>query len=68
MARPANRDRLQKIYQAVDRHPGEKPAFLAGLLGLHRSDVTRALPALEEKGLYISEDERGGLWNFRRPK
>jgi hypothetical protein len=35
---------------------------------LNRSEVTRMLPALEDRGLYVSEDEKGRLWPFRKPK
>lgn len=65
MARPANHDRAKKIYRKIEEHPGKKLGFIARLLGLHRSEVTRSLPALEEKGLLLSEDEKGGLWPFK---
>jgi DNA-binding MarR family transcriptional regulator len=69
MARNPDDQRLQQMYEAVHRYPGERPGFFARLLGWSRSDVTRRLPALEERGLFLSEDERGGLWPFkhRRP-
>lgn len=66
MARKPQEERLERIYQSVEEHPGAKPGFLARLLGLERSEVTRALPALEEKGLLMYEDDRGGLWPFRK--
>lgn len=66
MARKPQEERLESIYQSVKEHPGAKPGFLARLLGLERSEVTRALPALEEKGLLMYEDDRGGLWPFRK--
>ena len=62
MARKPHIERLEKIYQAVEEYPGEKPGFIARLLGLHRSQVTRMLPILEEHGYLLAEDERGGLW------
>lgn len=68
MARKPQEERLEKIYQSVEEHPGSKPGFLARLLGLERSEVTRALPALEEKGLLVYEDDQGGLWPFRKRK
>lgn len=64
MGRNPQEERLKQIYTAVQENPGKKPGFLARLLGLNRSEVTRALPALEERGLYLSEDDRGGLWPF----
>lgn len=68
MARPANHERAEKIYRKIEKHPGKKAGFIARLLGLNRSEVTRSLPALEEKGLFLSEDEKGGLWPFRKSK
>ncbi len=68
MARKPQEERLENIYNKVQENPGEKPGFIARLLGLNRSEVTRMLPALEEKGLYVSEDDNGGLWPFSRKK
>ena len=68
MARPANDKCAEKIYRKIEEHPGKKAGFIARLLGLNRSEVTRTLPALETKGLLISEDEKGGLWPFRTEK
>ncbi|GJQ53291.1 MAG: hypothetical protein HKUEN02_21380 [Anaerolineaceae bacterium] len=66
MTRPINHDRAEKIYRTIKKYPGRKPGFIARLLGLNRSEVTRSLPTLEEKGLYLSEDDKGGLWLFRK--
>ncbi|PWH13940.1 MAG: hypothetical protein DDG60_09525 [Anaerolineae bacterium] len=66
MARKSQEERLERIYETVEQNPGKKPGFLARLLGLERSEVTRALPALEERGLFVSEDEKGGLWPFSK--
>jgi len=68
MARPANDEKLESIYEKAEEYPGEKPGFFARLLGLNRSDVTRSLPALEERGLFLAEDDEGGLWPFRKRK
>jgi len=68
MARPANHDRAEQIYRTIEKHPGKKAGFFAHLLGLNRSEVTRSLPALEDKGLYLIEDDRGGLWPFKKPR
>lgn len=68
MARKADEEKLEKIYKAVEENPGARPAWLARLLGLERSEVTRALPALEEQGFYLAEDEKGRLWPFKSVK
>lgn len=68
MARPQNQQRVEAIYRTIEKHPGKKAGFIARLLGLDRSEVTRTLPALEIKGLLISEDGKGGLWPFRKTK
>lgn len=68
MSRKPQDERLESIYNKVQDNPGERPGFIARLLGLNRSEVTRMLPALEDKGLYVSEDDKGGLWPFSRKK
>ena len=66
MARKVDDEKLESIYNKVKENPGKKAGFIARLLRLNRSDVTRSLPALEEKRLYLTEDEKGGLWPFRK--
>ncbi|MEW6403501.1 MAG: hypothetical protein AB1649_17020 [Chloroflexota bacterium] len=66
MARKSNDEKLKSIYNKVEENPGKKAGFIARLLGINRSEVTRALPALEEKRLYLAEDEKGRLWPFRK--
>jgi len=66
MARRPNHTRLEGIYRTIEENPGKHPGVIARLLGINRSEATRAFPALEKRGLLISEDERGGLWPFRR--
>ena len=66
MARPANDRRVEQIYRKIEEHPGRRPGFIARLLGVNRSEVTRVLPALQDKGLLVSEDDLGGLWPFKK--
>ena len=68
MARKTDCKKLESIYNKVREYPGKKAGFIARSLGLHRSEVTRSLPALEKKGLYLSEDDKGGLWPFQKSK
>ncbi len=64
MARKTDDMKLKNIYNKVQEHPGKKAGFIARLLRINRSEVTRSLPALEDKKLYIAEDDQGGLWPF----
>jgi DNA-binding IclR family transcriptional regulator len=66
MGRKCKPERMGRIYQAVEENPGKRPGWIAQLLGLNRSEVTRSLPAMEEHGYLLSEDGKGGLWPFRR--
>jgi Mn-dependent DtxR family transcriptional regulator len=68
MARPMNHKSVEQIYRKIEEHPGKRAGFLARLLGINRSEVTRALPSLQDKGLLVSEDDKGGLWPFKKTK
>lgn len=64
MGRKANDERLEEIYDTIERNPGRRAGWIARLLGLNRSEVTRALPAMEQKGYLLAEDEDGQLWPY----
>ncbi len=64
--RQASRERLEAIWRVVEREPGLKPGQVARKLGIARSTVLRALPALEDAGLLLCEDNRGCLRPWRR--
>lgn len=64
MGRKPDSNRLQEIARYVERHPHCKPIEIARELDLHPSTVTRSLPALEEAGILLSEDDRGRLFLF----
>ncbi len=66
MGRKHKDERLEAIYTTIEQNPGQRAGFLARLLGWNRSEVTRSLPALDERGYLVSEDEAGGLWPFCR--
>ncbi len=66
MSRNPQPERLEAIYQKVEEQPGERPGAIAQLLGLNRSEVTRALPALEDQGYLLYEDQKGRLWPFQK--
>lgn len=68
MARKARNERLENIYDSIEDNPGKRPGFFAIALNIPRSSITRSLPQMEEQGYLLSEDEKGGLWPFRRKK
>jgi Mn-dependent DtxR family transcriptional regulator len=59
---------LEAIWRTVEKEPGIKAARVAQELGLARSSVMRALPALEDEGLLLSQDRRGNLWPWGRKR
>jgi predicted ArsR family transcriptional regulator len=69
MGRRPNPDRLDRYEDLIAEYPGGvRASRLANRLGVPRSTVIRDLPALEERGTLLSEDERGLLSLFRRKK
>ena len=69
MARRPNEERLDQYEELVPEYPdGIRPAQLAVKLQVPRSTVQRDLPALEERGTLLVEDQRGLLSLFRRRK
>jgi Mn-dependent DtxR family transcriptional regulator len=68
MARKTEERKLEEIYKKVGENPGQKAGFIARLLGLNRSEVTRSLPALDVKGLLVFEDDEGRLYPLNQGK
>ena len=64
MSREANNQRLQQLQQAIEQNPGQRSGFFARLIGWRREEVNRALAHLDEQGVLLSEDDKGGLWPF----
>ena len=64
--RHTNQKRLEAIWRTVEETPGIRAGQVARDLDLHRTTVMRALPAMEEEGLLLSEDDQGRLWSWRR--
>lgn len=58
--RHADKGRLEAIWQEVEQEPGIRPGRVAKELGIPRSSVMRALPALDDEGLLLYEDQKGG--------
>lgn len=59
-------DANKAVNELIQRSPGIRPAEIAKELNVPRSTITRRLPTLEEEGYHYSEDERGGLWPFKK--
>ena len=64
MGRQPDRERTLQIAGYVEQHPGVRPAEIAKALKVPRSSVTRTLPALEDAGRLLYEDQKGRLWPF----
>ncbi|MFM7173905.1 MAG: winged helix-turn-helix transcriptional regulator [Caldilinea sp.] len=54
--------------EKIEGQPGISASELARQLGVPTSTVTRRLPSLDEAGILLSEDEKGGLWPFKKRK
>ena len=61
MARKSDEQRLDAIAQAIRNNPGQKPGWLARLLGFDNKTMMRALTQLEDRGVLLVEDDRGGI-------
>jgi Mn-dependent DtxR family transcriptional regulator len=68
MGRPAKQEFVEAVFALIERYPGQRAGFFARRLGVARSQITRLLPGMERSGYLLSEDERGGLWPFRKPE
>jgi DNA-binding MarR family transcriptional regulator len=66
MGRSADPQRVNAIADYVERHPGSRPADIARDLQVDRSTVNRTLPAVEEAGRLLVEDNHGRLWPFHK--
>jgi len=68
MARKTGKRRVEMVAQAVQGNPGKRAGYIAQKLGLSRSAVMRTLPALEEAGILLAEDNHGRLFYVGRRK
>ena len=59
---------LDEMHNLIAQNPGITAAELAQPLGVAKSTVTRRLPSLEESGILLTEDKKGGLWPFGKQK
>lgn len=68
MGRKSDAKRIEQIGKFVEDHPGCKPSDVARGLGVQPSSVTRSLPSVEESGILLYEDKKGGLWPFGKQR
>ncbi len=67
MGRKPNQERLDSYERIIPEYPrAVRPSQVARTLGVHRSTVLRDLPALEQQGTLLMEDQWGWLSLFRR--
>ena len=57
-----------EMVEQIEQKPGISAAELARQLGVSTSTVTRRLPSLDEAGILLWEDDKGGLWPFGKQK
>jgi predicted DNA-binding transcriptional regulator YafY len=61
-------DKTKRLEETADLLAQQElsAAELARKLGVQRSTVLRDLPLLEDRGVFLQEDEQGLLYLFRR--
>ena len=68
MGRKANQARIKAAEKAIKTNSGHRAGHYASKLGYHRETFNRVLVQLHDRGVLLSEDERGRLWPFRGGK
>lgn len=58
-SKEAKAERLEQIVALLERHETMSQAEIAQELGVPRSTVMRDLPQLEDRGIYLYEDDDG---------
>ena len=66
MARKADEQRLQKAEQLLHSQPGYKSGEYAQKMGCHRQTFNRLIVQLNDRGVLISEDDKGRLRPFNK--
>jgi DeoR/GlpR family transcriptional regulator of sugar metabolism len=56
------------MVELIEQQPGISARELARQLGVSASTITRRLPSLDEAGILLTEDSKGGLWPFGKGK
>lgn len=63
-----NEPDYEDMAHLIEDRPGIRASEVAREMGVERSTVLRRLPALEEAGILLSEDDGGRLSLFGRRK
>jgi len=61
-------DEYSDMVELIERQPGISARELARQLDVSPSTITRRLPSMDEAGILLAEDDKGGLWPFRKGK
>lgn len=56
------------MVELIEQQPGISARELARQLGVSASTITRRLPSMDEAGILLTEDSKGGLWPFSKGK
>jgi len=59
---------FEDMANLIETQPGISVTELARRLGVPTSTVTRRLPSMDEAGILLAEDDKGGLWPFKKQK
>lgn len=65
MGKP-NLERLERIWQIIEREPGITALQIAAILGTYELAVMSALCTMNNNGYLLSEDQYGGLYTFAK--
>jgi len=57
-------DEFSEMVELIEQQPGISARELARQLGVSASTITRRLPSMDEAGILLAEDNKGGLWPF----
>ncbi|MEZ4861192.1 MAG: HTH domain-containing protein [Caldilineaceae bacterium] len=57
-------DDFEGMRDLITQQPGISAAELARLLHVDRSTIIRRLPSMNDAGIYLYEDDAGGLYPF----
>ncbi len=61
-------DEYREMVELIEQQPGISARELARQLEVSPSTITRRLPSLDDAGILLAEDDKGGLWPFKKCK